>query len=121
LTATALIASIGRPSRFRSGRHMAAFMGLVPREHSSANRRHLGAISKRGDPYLRMLLTHGTRSVLLAAGRKKNPDRLGRWALRVKERRGHNRATIALANKLARLSWVVWLRHVPYHSTQETF
>jgi transposase len=117
LTATALIASIGQPTRFHSARRLAAFVGLVPREHSSGNRRFLGSISKRGDPYLRTLLTHGARSVLLAARRKKRQDRLESWALKLQQRRGHNRATIALANKLARLAWAVWSRQVTYAAT----
>ena len=84
--------------------------GLTPKEHSSGSRRRLGRISKRGDVYLRMLLTHGARAVLNGAKRTKRPDRLRAWALRLEERRGHNRATIALANKLARIVWAVW-RH----------
>ena len=63
LTATALFAFIGSPSRFPSARHFAAFLGLTPTEHSSGERRFLGRISKRGDRYLRMLLVHGARSV----------------------------------------------------------
>jgi transposase len=83
LTSTALIASVGDPSRFRSGRRLASCLGLVPREHSSGCSRHLGSITKRGDPYLRTLLTHGARSVLWAAKHDKNPDALRRWALSV--------------------------------------
>jgi transposase len=114
LTATGLVASIGQPGRFRSGRRMAAFIGLVPREHSSGNRRHLGSITKRGDPYLRTLLTHGARSFLVAAARAKSRDPLQQWALAVQERRGRNRAAIAVANKLARIAWAVWSHDVPY-------
>jgi transposase len=114
LTATALIASVGDPSRFRSGRRLASCLGLVPSEHSSGCSRHLGSITKRGDPYLRTLLTHGARSVLWAAKHDKNPDALQRWALSVQARRGHNRATIALANKLARIAWAVWSKNTLY-------
>jgi transposase len=114
LTATALIASVGDPSRFRSGRRLSSCLGLVPREHSSGCSRHLGSITKRGDPYLRTLLTHGARSVLWAAKHDKHPDALRRWALSVQARRGHNRATIALANKLARIAWAVWSKNTLY-------
>jgi len=118
LTATALVASVGEPSRFRSGRRLASFLGLVPREHSSGQTRFLGRITKRGDPYLRTLLTHGARSALLAAARRRNKggalDRLGQWGLELSQRRGHNRATIAMANKLARLAWAIWSRHDVY-------
>lgn len=116
LTATALIAFVGNPARFRSGRRLASFLGLVPREHSSGSSRHLGSITKRGDAYLRTLLTHGARSVLLAAKRHARPDSLRRWALCLQARRGHNKATVALANKLARIAWAVWSRNQPFHS-----
>ena len=114
LSATALIASVGDPSRFRSGRRLASSLGLVPREHSSGSSRHLGSITKRGDPYLRTLLTHGARSVLWAAKHAKNPDPLNRWALAVQARRGHNRAAIALANKLARIAWALMAKGEAY-------
>jgi transposase len=108
LSATALCAFIGDPSRFPSGRHMASFVGLTPREYSSGLRRRLGSISKRGDAYLRMLLIHGARSVLYHAKRMKNRDRLRSWALRLERKLGHNKAAAALANKLARITWAVW-------------
>jgi transposase len=114
LTSTALIASVGDPSRFRNGRRLASCLGLVPREHSSGTCRHLGSITKRGDSYLRTLLTHGARAVLWAAKHDKNPDPLRRWALSVQKRRGHNRAAIALANKLARIAWAVWANNSLY-------
>jgi transposase len=108
LSATALYAFIGDPSRFPSGRHMASFVGLTPREYSSGLRRYLGRISKRGDAYLRMLLIHGARSVLWHAKRMKHRDRLRSWALRLERKVGHNKAAAALANKLARITWAVW-------------
>jgi len=117
LTATALVAFVGEVSRFPSGRRFASYLGLVPREHSSGQRRRLGAITKRGDAYLRTLLIHGARSVLLAAKRQTHPDKLRCWALRLQNRRGHNRATVALANKLARIAWAVWTHDVPFQST----
>jgi len=80
LIATALVAFVGDIRRFPSGRHFASYLGLTPRESSSALRRRLGSISKRGDVYLRTLLIHGARSVLLAAKRR-TPDRLRAWAL----------------------------------------
>jgi transposase len=111
LTATALVAFVGDVQRFPSARHFASYLGLTPREHSSGLRRRLGAISKRGDPYLRMLLIHGARAVLLHA---KKPtarlDRLRVWALARERARGHNKAAVALANKLARIVWAIW-RH----------
>lgn len=108
LTATALVALVGEVQRFPTGRHFASYVGLTPREHSSGLRRRLGAISKRGDAYLRTLLIHGARAVLWAAKRVQSPDRLRSWALHVERLRGHNRATVALANKMARIVWAVW-------------
>jgi transposase len=119
LTSTALIASVGDPSRFKSGRRLASSLGVVPKEHSSGSSRHLGSITKRGDPYLRTLLTHGARSLLWAAKHAKNPDHLQRWALSVQTRRGHNRAAIALANKLTRIAWAVWSRNSTYQPRNE--
>ena len=112
LTATALRASVVDIQRFPSGRHFASYLGLTSREHSSGERRRLGRISKQGDTYLRTLLIHGARSVLLAARsaqrRGLTVDRLRAWALDLQERRGHNKAAVALANKLARIVWATW-------------
>ena len=111
LTATALRAGAGDLSRFRSGRHLAAWIGLVPREHSSGHQRRLGPITRRGDVYLRTLLIHGGRAVLRAAlmrqraGRDLDP--LQAWALELAQRQGHNKAAVALANKLARRLWAL--------------
>lgn len=112
LTATAARAQVGRVDTFKSARYFAAWVGLTPREHSSGNTRHLGRISKRGNVYLRTLLVHGARALLAAAKRKRRPprtlSRLAQWALRVEARCGHNKACVALANKLARTLWAVW-------------
>jgi transposase len=112
LTATALRASVVDIQRFPSGRHFASWLGLTSREYSSGERRRLGRISKQGDPYLRTLLIHGARAVLLAARsaqRRGSPlDRLRIWVLTLNERRGHNKAAVALANKLARIVWATW-------------
>lgn len=108
LTATALVGFIGDIHRFSTGRRFASYLGLTPRESSSGLVRRLGSISKRGDVYLRMLLTHGARSVLWSTKRRQRPDRLRAWAIGIEQRRGHNKAAIALANKLARTVWAVW-------------
>lgn len=117
LTATALVGSVGHIHAFRRARQFASWLGLTPREHSSGARRRLGAISKRGDVYLRCLLTHGARAVLIMAHRRaaagQSLTRLHQWALAVRARRGHNKATIAIANKLGRIVWAVWHKDVP--------
>ena len=108
LTATAVVAFVGDIQRFPSGRHFACYLGLTPREHSSGGRRRLGRISKCGDVYIRMLLIHGARAVLWAAKSKAQPDRFRAWAVDIEKRRGHNKAAIAVANKMARIVWAVW-------------
>jgi transposase len=117
LSATALVAFVGTIQRFDTGRHFASYLGITPREWSSGSRRTLGRISKRGDVYLRMLLIHGARAVLVSAKRIQHPDRLRAWALRVESRRGHNKAAVALANKIARIAWAVWQRQCDYSAT----
>lgn len=118
LTSTAMIAAVGNPRSFDSARRYASFLGLTPREFSSGEHRYLGRISKRGDRYIRMLLTHGARSILRAASlahRAGRPlDRLRGWALQVQARTNHNKATCALANKMARIAWAVWTKHENY-------
>jgi transposase len=114
LTATALIALVGDIRRFDSSRHFASFLGLTPREDSSALRRRLGAISKQGDVYLRMLLIHGARSFLWHAKRGEHPTSLQTWARATEQRRGHNVAAVAVANKLARIIWAVWRHQRPF-------
>ena len=108
LTATAVVALTADIQRFPSGRHFASYLGLTPRERSSGSKRRLGAISKRGDGYLRLLLIHGARTTLWHAKPLHAPDRLRTWALRLEKTVGHNKATVALANKLARIVWAVW-------------
>jgi transposase len=100
LTATALVAFIGDARRFPTGRHLARYLGLTPREYSSGLKRYLGRISKRGDGYLRTLLIHGARSVLLHA-RKNQPDRFRSWTHQLESTHPHNKAAVAVANKMA--------------------
>jgi transposase len=116
LTATAIPATLDLPS-YPSGRHFASSLGITPREASSGQTRRLGRITKRGDPYLRTLLIHGARSVLHHAKRRKDPDRLQSWALERERTRGHNKAAVAVANKLARIVWAVGVRDAAYQPT----
>ena len=108
LSATAIVAFVGDIHRFPTGRHFASYLGLTPRERSSGFIRRLGAISKRGDSYIRMLLIHGARSALLAAKRHTHPSPLQLWAMKIEQSRGHNKAAVALANKIARIVWAMW-------------
>ena len=114
LTATALVGAVAHIHGFKRGRHFASWLGLTPRESSSGQRRSLGGISKHGDRYLRTLLAHGARALLRAAVRGRQGTRsltpLHHWGLRLLERRGHNRAVMGVANKMARIIWAVWSR-----------
>ena len=113
-TATAMIAAIGDGSDFKNGRHLAAWLGLVPRQHSSGDRRVMLGISKRGSQHLRTLLVHGARAVVRTAVRKTDPRSV--WVNDLRERRGHNRATVAVANKNARVIWAVLRTGEPYRA-----
>ena len=112
VTATAVIARIGDPKHFTCGRHFSAFLGLVPRQHSSGGKERLLGISKRGDTYLRTLLIHGARSAVLAADKK--TDKRSLWIKKLKERRGINRACVAVANKNARIIWSLLAHNETY-------
>jgi transposase len=112
LTATALYATVADIHAFKSGRQLACWLGLTPREFSSGRRRRMGRISKQGDPYVRMLLIHGARAALGAARRREKAGQplthLQAWALRRARESHPNGAAVALANKLARIAWAVW-------------
>src|ERR1700687_646091 len=105
ITATALVASVGDAKNFVNGRQMAAWLGLVPRQHSSGGKSTLLGISKRGDCYLRTLLVHGARSVVRYAEGKITPD--AEWLKGLLARRNTNVAVVALANKNARVAWAL--------------
>jgi transposase len=105
LTATALVAAVGDAKSFKNGRHMAAWVGLVPRQDSSGGKARLLGITKRGDKYLRCLLVHGARSITTHAQRR--PTAARAWINALCERRGKHRAYVAQANKTARIAWAV--------------
>ena len=113
ITASALVASIGEAKNFDNGRQVAAWLGLVPRQHSTGGKATLLGISKRGDSYLRTLLIHGARSVILAARRK---TAQGGWLQELLKRRNPNVAAVALANKNARIAWALLAHHRRYRA-----
>jgi transposase len=112
LTATALVAAISDGKAFKNGRQFAAWLGLVPKQHSSGGKTRLLGISKRGDTYLRTLLIHGARSVVYRAGRKTDPRSL--WIADKQRRLGTSKACVAVANKNARIAWSLIAHEVPY-------
>jgi len=116
MTATAIVAGMGDPKVFKSGRNYAASLGLIPRQFSSGGTIRLGPITKQGDRYLRTLLVHGARSYLRVVDRK--TDRKSAWARAVKERRHINVAAVALAAKHARIAWAMLAKGTEYRPLQ---
>jgi transposase len=112
LGATALVAAVSDASAFKNGRQFAAWLGLVPRQHSTGGKERLLGISKRGDGYLRKLLIHGARATMRWVGRK--TDRRSQWIRQLIERRGKNRTAVAVANKNARVVWALLTSHHTY-------
>lgn len=117
LTATAITAFSGTGTQFKSGRHFAAWLGLVPGEFSTGGKQHLLGITKRGNPYLRRLLIHGARACVLHLDRTK--DHLGLWISQMEAKGIHrNKVIVALANKLARIAWTILTRHGTFYMRQ---
>lgn len=116
IIATAIVGKVGDVNVFKNGRQLAAWLGLVPNQYSTGGKTQLGRISKRGDRYLRSLLVHGARSVLVSLKRKKDEDlsSQAKWLKSVAERRGHNKGIIAFANKMARVAWALLAHGTTY-------
>ena len=112
ITASATYAAAGDGKDFKNGRHFSAWLGLVPRQHSTGGKSVLLGISKRGNRYLRTLFIHGARAVLRHSANKS--DRFSLWAQALLARRGHNKACVAVANKMARMAWVIMAKGENY-------
>jgi transposase len=112
LTATALISCIGDIKTFNNGRHLSAYLGLVPKQYSSGNKQMMQGISKRGNVYIRSLLIHGARSAVRAATNRE--DAKSKWIFSLVERRGKNKAAVALANKTVRTIWAMLANDTEY-------
>ncbi len=111
ITASAMVATVGNAAEFKNGRQLAAWLGLVPRQHSSGGKQTLLGISKRGDTYLRTLMIHGARAVIRFAENKTEPNQ---WLCELIGRRNKNVAAVALANKNARIVWALLTQDRPY-------
>jgi transposase len=105
VTASALVASVGDFTQFRSGAQLGAWLGLVPSQKSSGGKSSLGRITKRGDEYLRTLLIQGAKSAVMSA--HKRSDKISQWLVQLLARVGWQKAVVALANKNARILWAV--------------
>lgn len=112
MVATALLSTVGDVDHFRSGRELAAWVGLVPRQHSTGGKPRLLGISKRGNVYLRTLLIHGARAAQRWAARTPSPT--NQWVLRLEQRRCKNIAAVALAHKIVRIAYALLKKHEFY-------
>jgi len=117
LTATALIAAIGNGGAFHKSRDLAAWLGLVPRQHSTGGKTRLLGISKRGDPYLRRLFVHGGRAVVSRV--KRETHQFGSWLDRLEARSPRNVVIVAMANKIVRIAWAVLTTGQTYRANSE--
>jgi transposase len=117
VVASAFASHVATGESYRRGRDVSASIGLVPRQHSSGGNQVLLGISKRGDRYLRCLMVQGARAVVYRAANKDDP--LSRWINRIRDRRGVNRAIVALANKMARIGWAI-LRNKTFYQAAQT-
>jgi transposase len=117
-TASALVATIANPKDFRNGRQMAAWAGLVPRQFSTGGKTVLGRITKRGDTYLRGLLTQGARSAIQSALKRKpeKRSRLEQWIVDLHQRVGYHKTLVAIANKYMRILWAILTRGEDFDS-----
>jgi transposase len=115
ITASAIVATLSDPGSFKNGREVSAWLGLVPKQHSSGNKIVLGGITKRGDRYIRKLLVHGARAVVNTCDAK--DDKRNMWVYDKKQRCGYNKASVALANKNARIIWAILATGKPYRAS----
>lgn len=113
ITASAMVATVGNAREFKNSRQLAAWLGLVPKQHSSGGKQTFLGISKRGDTYLRTLLIHGARAVIRYAEKKPKPES---WLYKLMARRNKNVAAVALANKNARIIWALLARDTAFQT-----
>ena len=118
ITASALAGTIADPFAFKSGRELAAWIGLVPRQHSSGGKHKMGRVSKQGDRYLRRLLTVGATAVMRRLTGK--TDGLSLWVRALLDRRPFRLVSLALANKMARIAWAIRVRPEAYKASAMT-
>lgn len=116
-TATIIFTAIGNGVEFKNGREFAAYLGLVPKQSSTGGKTRLLGISKRGDKYIRSLLVHGARSVVLHSSKKEDERSL--WVQKLKEKKGLNKTTVAIANRNARIIWAIINSNSSYKTKEE--
>ena len=116
MIASAYIAAIGNGRQFKCGRQVSAWLGMVPRQYGTGGKIQLKGMTKNGDRYLRTLMIHGARSVI-SCGLKNRPE-LAQWVQPIIDRRGFNKAVVALANKMTRIAWVIVTTGEPFDMKQ---
>ena len=109
VTASAIVAAVGKPHDFKNGRQFSAWLGLVPQQNSTGGKTKLLGITKRGDRYIRKLLVHGARMEVRYAKKRGN-----HWLMAIHQRRGYNKAAVAFANRNARRIWAVLAHDTEY-------
>ena len=119
MTAVMLIAVLDDHSRFKDAKHFASYLGLVPREHSSGDKRRMGSITRSGSEILRRYFIHGARSTLMYTSKKASTDPNKMWALRLKAKHGTNKATVALAHRMARIAFAMIRDNATYGDIKE--
>lgn len=117
ITATSIVAAVGNAKEFRNSRQFSAWLGLVPRQHSTGGKTRLMGMSKQGNKHLRTLLIHGGRAVMMNTGKKKDPRSI--WAEELKKKVGMNKAAVAMANKNARTVWALLTRQCEYKANYQ--
>ncbi|BDD91927.1 hypothetical protein PanNE5_13670 [Pandoraea sp. NE5] len=117
IVSTALIAAVGNATAFKRARDMSAWLGLVPKQHSTGGKSNLGGISKRGNAYLRMMVIQGARALMIHM--KRDQSRIGLWLREIEQRSHPHVALIALANKIVRICWKVLTSQLPYRPFAE--
>lgn len=122
MTAVTFIAVLDEIDRFKDGKSFASYIGLVPREHSSGDKRRMGSITRSGSELLRRYFIHGARSVLMYASTKgnKTQDSNRDWALKLKERVGMNKATVALAHRMSRVAYAMLRDGTDYKKARQS-
>ena len=114
VNATAIYSAIGNGSQFKSARELSVWLGITPKQFASGNKQVMAGITKRGNRYLRKQLIHGARAAMIQC--RKRDDRLYRWLKALIDRRGYNKASVALANRMARLCWTLLQKQTMYKS-----
>lgn len=116
IAATALIASVPNIKDFKNGRQFAAYLGLTPKQNSTGGKNKLSSITKRGDGYLRKLLVHGARAVILQVNTRSKSDRKSLWIAQKLNDKGWGKTTVAVANKNARVMWALLAKEQDYRA-----